>query len=171
MKYQGVLLIERMILESLVKQTKRLAELSDDTGIHENILKILLQEMINKGWILVDKGIYCLRDPENTDWVNEINRSENLELEVKELVESMVSLHFKECKGEHRGLLRVQKLELTRDEEILLNSHLKNLEIFFKNIRDSRKKKPIIGQTRKQKIVIWGAGVYEDLVGGNLIAV
>lgn len=171
MNYQGALLVERMILESLVKKTKNLLALSEDTGLNENFLKIVLQEMICKGWVIFELGDYRLREAELSEWAGEINRDENLKGEVKELLDSMVALHFREQLKGPRAFLKIQKLELTDDEEKLLNSHLKGLEIFFKNIRNSRMKKPIKEHTKRQKIVVWGAGIYEDLVGANLVAI
>ncbi len=171
MKYFGALLVERMILESLVRVDKDLLGLAEDTGLNENLLKIMLQDMLSKGWISYERGSYSLKVNNNCDWINEINHRENKEYEVKELMDSMVSSHFKEGQEGGGTLIRVQKLELTNDEEILLNSHLKALEMFFKNIRESRAKKPLSGLTKNQKIVVWGAGVYQDLVGTNLVAV
>lgn len=167
MNYSGALLVERMIIESLAKKEKNLWALSEDTGIEENLLKILLQEMLQKAWIKFGQGEYFLSPSKDLGWISEINSQRNLEGEVKELLESMVSLHFKDP----QSLFKVQKLELTEDEEKLLNSHLKNLEQFFQNIRHSRMKKPLKGQTKKQKVVVWGAGFYQDLIGANLVAV
>lgn len=171
MGHQGALLVERMILESLVKKNKNLHLLSEDTGIEENLLKILLQEMIFKGWLQFRAGEYLLCETGEVNWIKEINREDNLEGEVKELMDSMVSLHFKHQSQDPHAHFKIQKLELTEDEEKLLNSHLKGLEIFFKNVRHSRMKKPLKGQTKKQKVVVWGTGLYEDLVGANLVAV
>ena len=171
MNYQGALLVERMILESLAKKNKTLGLLSEDTGINENLLKIILQEMRLKGWLGFKGGEFQLIENGPSDWIGEINRSEILSNEIKELMDSIVSLYFKPELRSQQNLFKIQKLELTSDEEMLLNSHLKNLETFFQNIRSSRMKKPLKGQTKKQKVVVWASSFYEDLVGANLTAV
>lgn len=166
-KLKGAMLVERVILESLSKGSKNLSELSEDTGLKEGMLETLILQMVKKGWLLGEKGLFSLRLDDENSWLKEINKKENLNIETKELMNSMAELYFKG----NSGLLKVQKLMLNEQEERILNSHLKNLESFFQNVRNDRKRKPGVERTEKQRIVIWGAGFYRDLLKMNLQAV
>ncbi len=161
---KSAMMIERVILESLSRSSKNLENLYEDTGIKTPILKLLLQEMIFKGWIQYSKGEFSIEITANKDWLSAINSRESIQLEVKELMDSLVSMYFKE----NLGLLKVQKISLTEDEEMVLNSHLKNLESFFSSLREKRSQKPLSSQIKKQKVVVWGAGLYRDLISTNL---
>ncbi|MCK6593757.1 MAG: hypothetical protein L6Q33_01035 [Bacteriovoracaceae bacterium] len=166
-KINGAMLVERVVLESLSKGGKTLAELSEDTGLRESMLNTLTQQMAQKGWLRYEKGLFSLQLDHENSWLTEINRKENLNSETKELMNSLSELYFKE----NSGLLKVQKLMLNDQEERILNSHLKNLECFFQNVRDERRRKPKADRTEKQRIVIWGASFYSDLLKMNLQAV
>lgn len=164
---KGAMLVERVVLESLAKGDKRIDELSEDTGLKEGMLVSLTEQMQRKGWLKCEKGLFSLQLDTENNWLHEINKKENLNIETKELMNSMAELYFKG----NEGLLKVQKLMLNEQEERVLNSHLKNLESFFQNVRNERKRKPSLERTEKQRIVIWGAGFYRDLLKMNLQAV
>jgi hypothetical protein len=161
---KSAMLIERVILESLSRSSKSLEILSEDSGIESPLLKLLLQEMMFKGWIQYGKGEFSIETSTNKDWITAINSKESVQLEVKELMDSLVSMYFKE----NLGILKVQKISLSEDEEMVLNSHLKTLESFFVNLREKRVQKPLVSSIKKQKIVVWGAGIYKDLITTNL---
>ncbi len=158
------MMIERVILESLSKSNKSLELLYEDTGIETPLLKLLLQEMMFKGWIQYHRGEFALESSANKDWISIINSKESIQLEVKELMDSLVSMYFKG----NLGLLKVQKISLTEDEEMILNSHLKSLENFFVSLRENKSKKSLGSTIKKQKIVVWGSGIYKDLIAANL---
>lgn len=67
--------------------------------------------------------------------------------------------------------LRIQKMWLTRDEEMILKSHLATLEGFFNGIKEARKHHPQREKTSEQRVVIWGLSHYSDLIEGVLQAV
>ncbi len=160
-------LIERIILESLAKKDRDLKELGEDTGLAESFLKVILQQMLHKGWLLYSRGSYSLLIEEELGWVDSINDKKALALEIKELMTSMVEMYFKE----NQGLLKVQKLNLSEEEEKTLNIHLKNLDQFFQSVRSEKSKKPKLDSTKKQRVVVWGSGLYSDVLGANLQAI
>jgi hypothetical protein len=67
--------------------------------------------------------------------------------------------------------LKIQKVWLTRDEEVILRSHMATLESFFTGVKASRRVKPQKEKTSEQRVVIWGFSQYSDLVDGVLKAV
>ncbi len=166
--FKSLLLVERFTLESLSKGEKKFSDLREDLGLSDGILKSILSEMLSKNWISYQRGFYSLNFSNQNFWANELTQKESLNLELKELFSSMVEM----CQRQNAGVLKVQKVHLTDDEEKILNAHLANLENFFKGIKEQRRRKPMSNTfTQKEKVVVWAQGVYRDLIRSNLEAV
>ena len=170
----GLLIIERIIIESLSKKERNLEEIKLDTNLDHALLMNVLPHLLMKNMIRYHRGIYSI-DKENCfRWLGQVNRDENVKEEAKELFISLVNEYFKKDLQPKRAIapqLKIQKMWLTQDEEIILRSHMATLENFFVNVKDSRKTRPQRERTCEQRVVIWGLSQYSDLVDGVLKAV
>jgi hypothetical protein len=170
----GLLIIERIIIESLSKKERNLQELIIDTNLEQSLLLNVLPNLIMKNIIRYSRGTYSI-DKENCfQWLSEVNRDDNVKEEAKELFISLVNQYF--TKGEEKKTsiepqLKIQKMWLTREEEVILRSHMAGLESFFTGVKASRRMKPEREKTHEQRVVIWGLSQYSDLVDGVLQAV
>lgn len=171
----GLLIIERIIIESLSKKERNLQEIILDTNLEHALLLNVLPNLLMKNIVRYCRGTYSI-DKENCfQWLNEVNKSDNIKEEAKELFISLVNQYFsKDIEEKKRAVqpqLKIQKVWLTNDEEILLRSHMAGLECFFSGIKASRRSKPQKEKTCEQRVVIWGLSQYSDLVDGVLQAV
>jgi len=166
----GLLLVERIIIESLAKKEKNVFELEIDTNLDQALLLNILPNLLMKNLVRYQRGIYSIDKEKSLLWLDTINERENIKEEVKELFTSLVNEYFKDDLKKSSEL-KVQKIWLTRDEELILKGHLNTLESFFSSVRESRKSRPQKEKTAEQKVVVWGLSNYQDIVQGVLEAV
>lgn len=170
----GLLIIERIIIESLSKKDRNLQEIIHDTNLEHSLLLNILPNLLMKNMIRYTRGTYSLEKENCFQWLNEINKSDNVKEEAKELFISLVNQYFKKDCIKLRAVephLKIQKVWLTRDEELVLRSHMASLDGFFTGVKASRRVKPEREKTCEQRVVIWGLSQYSDLVDGVLEAV
>jgi hypothetical protein len=170
----GLLILERIIIESISKKDKNIQELAIDTNLDHALLLNVLPNLLMKNIIKYQKGTYSIEKESSFLWRQSINRDDNVKEEAKELFTSLVNQSLRKDlaeKNKNTALLKIQKVWLTKDEEVILNTHMINLENFFNTIKNSRKLTPIREKTYEQKVVMWGASQYSELVQGVLRAV
>lgn len=170
----GLLIIERIIIESLSKKERNLQEIINDTNLDHALLLNVLPILLMKNMIRYTRGTYSIEKENCFQWLNEINKSDYVKEEAKELFISLVNQYFRkdvEKKPAIDTQLKIQKVWLTRDEELVLRSHMASLDGFFTGVKASRRVKPEREKTCEQRVVIWGLSQYSDLVDGVLKAV
>lgn len=166
----GLLVLERIVIESLIKKEMNIEELVVQTGLSHGLLLNILPNLIMNFLVKYERGQYSLNREMIGQWSKEINKIENLKEEAREIFNSLVNSYFKQ-EVERSVELKIQKLWLTADEEKLLNGHLKNLESFFKNIKEQRLRKPVVERTKQQKVIVWGHLEYSNIIQEVLEAV
>jgi hypothetical protein len=170
----GLLIIERIIVESLSKKERNLQEIIMDTNLDHSLLLSVLPNLLMKNMVRYTRGIYSLEKENCFQWLTEINKEDHVKEEAKELFISLVNQYFtksNERKSSVAPQLKIQKVWLTKDEEIILRSHMACLESFFTQVKATRRVKPEKEKTCEQRVVIWGLSQYSDLVDGVLQAV
>lgn len=170
----GLLIIERIIVESLSKKERNLQEIIHDTNLDHSLLLNVLPNLLMKNMIRYTRGTYSIEKENCFQWLNEVNKSDNIKEEAKELFISLVNQYFqKDLEKKHACVpqLKIQKMWLTKDEEMILRSHMACLEGFFTGVKAARKVKAEREKTSEQRVVIWGLSQYSDLVEGVLRAV
>lgn len=171
---EGLLIIERIIVESLSKKERNLQEIILDTNLEHALLLNVLPNLLMKNIIRYNRGTYSIEKENCFMWLNEINQKDNIKEEAKELFISLVNQYFAKevsAKSIVEPQLKIQKVWLTSDEEIVLRSHMAGLESFFSTVKTSRKVRPEKEKTCEQRVIIWGWSQYSDLVDGVLQAV
>lgn len=170
----GLLMIERIVLESLSKKEKNIQEIEIDTNLSHGLLLNILPNLLMRNMIRYQRGTYSIDKDSCFSWLSEVNKKENIKEEAKELFTSLVNQYFRKDLVEQKSngpQLKIQKVWLTRDEEILLRSHMAALDGFFQSIKEARLHNPQREKTCEQRVVIWGLSQYSDLVDGVLKAV
>ena len=170
----GLLIIERIIIESLSKKERNLQEIILDTNLDHSLLLNILPNLLMKNMIRYTRGTYSIEKETCFQWLNEVNKVDNIKEEAKELFISLVNQYFKKDAEKISAIkpqLKIQKVWLTPDEELVLRAHMTGLEVFFTGVKASRRSKPEKEKTCEQRVVIWGLSQYSDLVGGVLEAV
>jgi predicted transcriptional regulator len=167
----GVLVIERIVLESLEKRGKELFELVKDTKLDQNLLKNVLSHLINKGIIKrQDKGVFVLNNETKSRWLSEINNRSSVGHELKELFSSLVNNFFKE-EVKKRTNLNMKKVYLTSKERDALDQKFKEIDQFLAQIAIERQRLPLKEITADKQVLFWGRSIYKDLVDEQLEAV
>lgn len=169
----GLLMIERIVIESLSKKEKNIQEIEIDTNLSHGLLLNILPNLLMRNMIRYKNGLYSIDKDHCFEWLSDVNKKENVKEEAKEIFTSLVNQYFKkETAAPNVGpQLKIQKMWLTRDEEIILKSHMATLEGFFSGVKEARKHHPQREKTCEQRVVIWGFSHYADLVEGVLQAV
>lgn len=162
-----ILVIERIVIESLESKGRRLDELEEHTGLENGLLKAVLFKLIEQGVLTYQGGIYELNWSQKKDWLPLVKDQEGMKAEIKELFSSLVNLIFKK---EGNALLRVKKVWLEPQEQDELSRRLKEIDLLLENIRNRRTVKPVKEVTKGKKVLFYGVCGYEDLVDGVLKA-
>jgi hypothetical protein len=170
----GLLMIERIVIESISKKEKNIQEIEIDTNLNHGLLLNILPSLLMRNMIRYKNGMYSLDKEHCFQWLSQVNKKENVKEEAKEIFTSLVNQYFEKdstIAPQIGPQLKIQKMWLTRDEELILKSHMATLEGFFNGVKEARKYHPQREKTCEQRVVIWGLSQYSDLVEGVLKAV
>ncbi len=167
----GLLVIERVILESLQNKGKNIFEIELDTQLDHNLLANTIPNLIMKNIITYKNGIYSLNMREKNSWMETINTENNIKEEIADIISSVISGYFDKEKNA-RPCLKVKKIWLNKQEEKILNAHLHNLEEFVRNIEQDRSRNNnVTNKLYEKKVIFWGHSNYSDIVEQILAAV
>ena len=160
----GILMVERMVLESLTLKPKNIQELSTDTGLKIQLLANIMASLTYEGMVDFSAGRYELNRSQTQEFLKRYQNSKDQLQELKELFVSFIN-----ASSHGKSKVKLQKVYLDAKEEAILNSYFINIETFIKNVNDSKKQRPLA--TGQQKVFIWGEGRYQDLAQETLAAI
>ena len=161
----GLLVVERMVLEALVESDKELKEIACATGLNELLLANILSNLLIREIIIYQRGQYQLNLQKKEQWLPVINSPQCLKEEIRELFAALVNRYFSREQNPQINL-RVKKIWMSKTEEKIFNAHLYNLEEFLKGVEKNR------GENLAQKkVVIWGHSDYSEILDSSLEAV
>ena len=161
---RGLLMVERMVLESLHGKEKNIKELSVDLGLNVQLLMNTLPLLQSKEMITYRQGIYSLNKEKQNEWIKQINSPYHIKGELKDLFSSLVN-HYYVKEGKCKTGLKVRKVWMTPSEESIFNSLIYNLENFLSGLEKKQEK------TKDQRVVFFGHSSYQNLVKEHLEAV
>ena len=162
---ESVLVVERIVLESLSlgKLTKH--QICSETGLNINLVSAILSNLFSMGIVNCSHGIYFIDKIKFEKISKEINSTENMKEEVKDLFVSMVNQYFSDLKIEDTNKnLSLKKVWLDPFEEKILNAHLFNLKEFIENVEKKRKYGGNNKKLYEKKVIMWGTSSYDGLV-------
>ena len=157
--FNGLTIFERIIIESLEKKEKKIGDLQNDTCLQISILANSINYLIAKSIIVVKEDIYFLNLKYKHLWQPDINNPVNIELELQEILESLLKLEIKHKGKDH---LKIKKISVGESDKIILKAMLRNIESFINNLGKSKKSKN--DRTSDQQIVVWGLATYNELL-------
>ena len=91
----GLLIIERIIIESLSKKERNMQEIVHDTNLDQALLLNVLPNLLMKNMVRYTRGTYSIEKENCFQWLKEINETDNIKEEAKELFISLVNQYFK----------------------------------------------------------------------------
>jgi hypothetical protein len=160
-----LLLVERMVLESIMRAPKNYFELSDDTGLSSFLIKNLTDNFIMRGYIILFQGRFALN--RNHTQIKELFSSsdvERLPVAVKELFVGLINHYFEK---DHPGVtFRLQKVEMTESEEIMLNNLFMRINCLVGEIKAKKSKRSL--PLKNHKVLFWGSGNYRQIVDSTI---
>lgn len=140
--------IERYILESIQKQSNDLQAISIDTGIKEDILNSILNDLQVKSLIKVDYNKkFHINQHINQIIKDELNTPNDIYCSVQDII--MTSF---ETEKEN---FKLKKVYINEKEEKILNGLLYNLESFIQSLKKNARH-----TTSAKKIIFWGSANY-----------
>ncbi len=167
---QGVLIVERMVLECLEKRSRNLAEIQEDTGLSYQLLINVLSLLLARGMVNYQKSEYSLNLAKKSDWFDQVKDENSIKAELKELFSSLVNQYYQR-EWSRETSLNIQKIWLTKEEKKALDLKLKEINSFINKIKSIRKARPEKERTKEKQVLIWGTSSYHSLVDSILNAV
>ena len=158
---KSLLVIERIVLESLERGALALEELESQSGLDGALLKAVIFELINRGFIHRNKGRYSLDWNNKQSWLPILKNKEGVKAEIKELFSSLVNRQYE---SESNSTLRVQKIWLKPEEKEDLERRLKDIDFFIENIREKRRTRPVSEKVSQRQVLFYGSSQYDSLV-------
>ena len=152
---KGLSSLERIILETIGKQVLGYEEIHKQTGLNENVCYNVLQALVIRSLVKTDGARYRISENLPPLIMEEINGKMAKEAESLEMIEAFI-----EQKEER--IFRFQKIAMdSRDEKIFV-AMLSNLESF---LLDAHKKAQSTVPMKNRKVVFWGIGEVQNLMG------
>ena len=146
--------LERIILESIGKDSLTFEEVHNQSGLHENVCFNVLQALIIRGLLITAGNRYQIGTNLSPLIMEEINGLEAKQAESLEMIEAVL-----EQKGNR--VFRFQKIAMDpRDEKIFL-AMLSNLDSF---LQDAHKKALDQVPMKERKVIFWGVGEVQTLM-------
>ena len=151
---KGLSSLERVILESIGRQTMVYEEIQLQSGLHENVCFNVLQALIIRGLVSTDGVRYRVSENLSPLMMDEINGIESKTAESLELMEAVVE-------QKSNRVFRFQKIALdSRDEKIFM-AMLSNIDTF---LADAHKKSQGTVPLKERKVIFWGMGEVKTLM-------
>jgi hypothetical protein len=151
---RGLSSLERVILETIGKQTLSYEVIQTQSGLQENVCFNIIQALIIRGILRAEGSGYKINEHISPIMMEEINGVEARKAESLELIEAVLD------QKENR-VFRFQKIAMdSRDEKIFL-AMLTNLESF---LRDAHSKAQGTVPLKDRKVVFWGVGDVQKLM-------
>lgn len=164
-----LLLIERLVLESIALKGKNLFELSDDTGISPILLQTILEALLKSELITFQQKNqkYSLNSKEMHKLLPTLNQNKNRDEEVKEIIENL--LKVKDRNGKNKSALKILNVWLSPQEEIEYSILMNKIETLTSTAIEKMKTHLSKGNliempSKNKKFILLGHTTFEDIV-------
>lgn len=158
----SLLLVERYVLENVTTAGVTINDVVAKTELNSSIVQAALYHLKSEGVVHYQSGKYSLNPDLNAKWRKELNDEKSKRLELMDLFSQMLNYYYK---SKRQGVeLRLERARLDEFEYKLLQSHLKSLNDFFKNLK-SRKKQPSHSQ---DYVFLYANSLFPSLVKASV---
>jgi hypothetical protein len=166
---EGLLAVERMVLESVAKGSSNKDIIAKDTSLTEGFVATIIENLKDYNLIELEKKKLILT--KTTKNLIQFNKADNVKMELKDLFESLVDNHYSQSSTvEKEHILKMQKIWLTDYEFKVLKSMMSNIDNFIKSIRKDRLLHPEEEILSQQRVIFWGSDTYSNLIESTLRA-
>ena len=165
-----LLVVERIVLESLEVRAIGLDELTEQTGLSGSLLRAVLHQLIERGMIKYRDFSYELNWENKENWLPIVRDRLGVKAEIKELFSSLVNKSFEDLQNTPSQHLKMKKIWLEPSEQVELERKIKDIDLFLEGIQERRKRKPVFEKTCGKKVIFYGSCAYQDLVDDMLKA-
>lgn len=154
---EGLLIVERMILEVLIIDPATYRGICDETGLDTSLVGALLSEFVSRGDVQFKNGHYHLNQESEVIKSMTSKSKEFLSTEIKELFVTFFNAFFEE---EKKGMqFKLQKISISPAEELMLNTHFQKLDCFITDLKKVRRRNKL----KDQRFIFWGSSGYGEL--------
>jgi hypothetical protein len=160
---ETLLIVERVVLESLEKKELTLDGLKRQTGFSSSLLSGTLHLLISRGIVKRLDGLYLIDWQRKNDWLSVVKNEEGMKAELRELFSIMINK-----KEDRDSILKFQKVWLEPSEKQEVQRKWEEIESYLVSIREKRKRKPVRESTIGKQVLFFGVSPYESLVDGIL---
>ena len=147
---KGLLLVERLVFDSLSRREKNIMDIVTDTGLNYSTVRSLLSNLVLKNIIVFERGVYKRN-------ITTLNPQDHRD-EVVEVAQSM----------EH---VILKKMVISEEDAKILESMMASINSFLNNIQNKQLSRPIGHKTCEKKVVLMGISNYSVLADASLKAV
>ena len=170
----GLLIVERIVLEALNMKRLSPTDLASDTGLDQKLVENILSNFLDHNVVLYEQGFYKINELTKQKWLSHFNAQGHIKDEARELFVSLVNQYYKELNltGKSNYLLNLRKISFSPQELLIFNSYLEKIEQFITTVEKKERINPDNeNKTGEKKVVIWGHGDYSSLVNCTLDAI
>lgn len=151
---KGLSSLERVVLECFTNKTLSYEEIHEQSGLQENVCFNIIQALIIRGILKVEKGGYSISENISPLLMEEVNGFEARKAESLELMEAVLD-------QESDRVFRFQKIAMDARDEKIFRAMLCNLESFLK---DAHQKAQEFTPIKERKVIFWGMGQVQTLM-------
>ncbi len=161
----GLLIIERMVLESLNNKEKTIMQLKEDTKINEILLWNIIKSLMERSMVKKHNGHYKINTSNINNWLDKINNDNNKKEEIKELFVSLVNQYYSQHNNDTK--IHLKKVYLTPRDEERLELLISAINSFLDDVKNNQFRSSV-NELSSKKIIFVGQSNYIDLVNNSL---
>lgn len=155
---KGLLLVERLIFDSISRCDKNINDIVNDTGLAHSVVRSVLSSLMLKNLILFERGAYKRQQV--------TFEPEDLHEEIVEIAQNMSH----GARGAHSKIM-VKKMMLNEEDAKILESMMNGIQSFLSHVQNQQMNRPIGHRTCEKKVVLLGLSDYSTLADASLKAV
>jgi predicted transcriptional regulator len=156
--YLGITNIERFVLESLIKSSKDILQLSKDLSLDLKVCHNSLNQLCAKGLVQIEGNIYSLDKKNGKKHLSYINSPDSLSNEFSSLIET----HIENSISNKKDNFSLKKVFLNNEDQLLFKAMLKSLESFLNEVNSKNKKQKYT--TKDKSYIFWGFNQYDEII-------
>lgn len=165
----GLLLVERAILESLVRGRESVDEIVCDTSLGRKIVSNTLDSLGKRLFVgsTEDLKRYWVDVDNLKQKVSNVNMPKNIWGEIQDTLLAAIrsNFYFSESGDQWPGM---KKLWLSSDEEMILYSLFKRLDDFFTKVNSFQEERSHKQYLFEKEVIFWGHVKYGQVVNHSL---
>lgn len=160
---KSLLLVERFVLEKVGTQGITINELVTKTELSSSVIQATLYHLKSEGIVDYKNGKYFISSEQKEKWKKIFSEEKSKKFELMDLFSQILNFYYK---SEKKGVdLKMERANLDAFEYKLLQTHISNLNDFFKNLK-LRKKQP---ENAQEYLFLYANSLFPSLVKASVV--